>query len=455
VRLWGPLRVAILLGAVVCAQPARAGVVVFSSDRCPESRQASCLPSIWSVSDDGSGLRRLTLGFDSMPEPSSIDEEPSWSPAGDSILYSRNFGDRKSLWIMRSDGSGKRQVGPDATTGGYLQPDWSPDGLRIAFASANSIWVMRSDGSAIRQLTRGEFDSAPTFSPDGRRVVFARASATSTWQLGLMAVGLDGSHPAPVVVGHVPEQDMFGPLIRPSPARIAYSPDGRSLAFTIFKSVYTVRLDTGAFQRHSTEPDSPGDVAWAAAPGQTLIYADAPGGNNPLRRIDLDGAARGPRPFTPPFPQPYDYISGERAPDWLPIPAIAALPDVLPPVPVLLGGKTIRVRSATRRSKRTTVIRGRRAELNPLVADPSGVRRFAVSVARRTRGKCRFLGRLRFGRQRSCAQPVYRRVGSQAAWKRLLRRLPTGTTYQFRLSARDGAGNRRRRPRAVTVQLTK
>ena len=61
-------------------------------------------------------------------------------------------------------------------------PDWSPDGSRIAFQSNRDgdfdIWVMNADGTGVEQLTDDPaiddpaFDSAPAWSPDGSRIAF-------------------------------------------------------------------------------------------------------------------------------------------------------------------------------------------------------------------------------------------------------------------------------------------
>ena len=73
-------------------------------------------------------------------------------------------------------------------------PDWSPDGGRIAFSSYRDgnreIYVMNSDGSGVTRLTdrflwstkwrRGTLDYAdePDWSPDGRRIAFRSHSAS-------------------------------------------------------------------------------------------------------------------------------------------------------------------------------------------------------------------------------------------------------------------------------------
>jgi dipeptidyl aminopeptidase/acylaminoacyl peptidase len=66
----------------------------------------------------------------------------------------------------------------DNATYGDSQPDFSPDGRQIVYSSyrngSQDIFVMKADGSGKKNLTRNAaWDADPAFSPDGRYIVFA------------------------------------------------------------------------------------------------------------------------------------------------------------------------------------------------------------------------------------------------------------------------------------------
>jgi dipeptidyl aminopeptidase/acylaminoacyl peptidase len=92
------------------------------------------------------------------------------------------FDRRQHLFVVPADGSGE----PSQVTFGDFedeQPDWSPDGTKIAFASARhedwditpsrDIQVMPSEGGDPVCITAGDgYCSAPSWSPDGSRIAF-------------------------------------------------------------------------------------------------------------------------------------------------------------------------------------------------------------------------------------------------------------------------------------------
>jgi TolB protein len=78
------------------------------------------------------------------------------------------------------------------------QPDWSPDGRRIAFASARTgsfdVYAMNADGSEVRRVVGGPDDERePAWSPDGTMIAFDRvvASADAT----VLVVSVAGGKP--------------------------------------------------------------------------------------------------------------------------------------------------------------------------------------------------------------------------------------------------------------------
>ena len=108
------------------------------------------------------------------------------------IAYVSESTGRPQIFIINSDGTGKRQVTdlPD----GACQPDWSPDGLRLGFFSpfkeninyypTSSLFIITLDGTGLLplpKLTGGDFD--PDWSPDGDKIAFASTRNTGRPQI--------------------------------------------------------------------------------------------------------------------------------------------------------------------------------------------------------------------------------------------------------------------------------
>ena len=120
---------------------------------------------IYVMGEDGSDPRQLT-------EHPERDNLPAWSPDGSQIAFvSQRDGD-VAVWVMDADGRNKRKLvkGRD--------PAWSPDGSQIVFVSgqfgdSDEIYLIRPDGTDRRQLTENKkFDWFPAWSPSGDRLVF-------------------------------------------------------------------------------------------------------------------------------------------------------------------------------------------------------------------------------------------------------------------------------------------
>jgi Tol biopolymer transport system component len=107
---------------------------------------------------------------------------PAWSPDGMRLAFASNRGGSYDIYVANADGSAVRRL---SRLGNSFNPAWSPDGRTIVFLSSGrtpenpELYSIRPDGSALRRLTRtaggvdklGD-DGMPSWSPDGRRIAF-------------------------------------------------------------------------------------------------------------------------------------------------------------------------------------------------------------------------------------------------------------------------------------------
>jgi Tol biopolymer transport system component len=109
---------------------------------------------IFSMAADGSALRQLTH--------TGQDYNPSWSPDGTKIAFTRQDGPMESdIFTMAGDGTDVTRLTDDGNGRTNLDPIWSPDGTMIAFIAGRTggpgpVVVMDADGTNPTKLVSAD-----------------------------------------------------------------------------------------------------------------------------------------------------------------------------------------------------------------------------------------------------------------------------------------------------------
>ena len=120
-------------------------------------------PQIYVMSADGTD-QQLFAPFDYGATGSSY--APEWSPDGLHVAFHRDVAGAYQVFVMDVASRTVRQL---TSEGSNEDPTWAPDGRHLAFASTRTgvrqIWVMDLDTGRVRQLTRQEGARLPSWSP--------------------------------------------------------------------------------------------------------------------------------------------------------------------------------------------------------------------------------------------------------------------------------------------------
>ncbi|MFI4944864.1 MAG: protein kinase, partial [Burkholderiales bacterium] len=240
------------------------GSISFSSD----GRQLMFVSSGRRSSIQRAGLDPASGRVTEPPRPAFLGSRVIYtqdiSPDGQWIAFN-TLGGREDLFVVKSDGTGYRQVTDDAPRD--RGPKWSPDGKRIGFYSDRSgryeTWAIRPDGSGIEQLTKttGSTRVEVVWAPDAKRI--ATSDGAVTWIEDLtQPMETRKAEPLPALAG--------GRSLQPR----SWSPDGRALAggLTFYSTPNSVTLlyDFVAGAYHAL-PEGRGWPVWMSDSRRLLV----------------------------------------------------------------------------------------------------------------------------------------------------------------------------------------
>jgi TolB protein len=131
------------------------------------------------------------------PPPDDVprDEAPTWSPDGRWIAYwhfNPDLADTlypTGLYVVDANGQERRLV-----VAGYANnPDWSPDGERLAFDSGD-LFTIKPDGSELFQITEYNNGFFPSWSPQSDKLVFDTAYQDARGANAIWIISSDGTN---------------------------------------------------------------------------------------------------------------------------------------------------------------------------------------------------------------------------------------------------------------------
>jgi Tol biopolymer transport system component len=214
------------------------------------------------------------------------DVEPAWSPTGEYVAFQRNFikADEPGAQLYRVATSGK-ELGPiTARLKGVVDthPSWSPDGNSIVFSSDRDgnfeLYMVQASGFGLTQLTHtklGIENLEPAWSPNGEMIVFTQHKATLTPSpSALVILRLDTGSlyklTPPAMMGLGDHDAAWSPDSK----WIAFSSDRMTSSVMRSRDLYIINVNGAGMTRVTTVASNEYHPTWSPFGNQLAFISD-------------------------------------------------------------------------------------------------------------------------------------------------------------------------------------
>ena len=237
-------------------------------------------------------VQRLTSDFKASGEPRRLTFDAAlvmglaWAADGKSILYSvgpRSGASTLHAISFQANGKPNRSLTNAVSFGEGATALSVSTGNRVVYARDfwdSNIWRVELPARTPKPtlfLSSTLIEENPDYSPDGKRVAY---SSTQSGYEELWTANSDGSHPVQLTDRRV--------AITTNPR---WSPDGKKILFNSGETqsdIYTIEVENGTFQRLTDTPDGELETRWSRD-GKWIFYSCDKTGRFEIYRMPVKG----------------------------------------------------------------------------------------------------------------------------------------------------------------------
>jgi Tol biopolymer transport system component len=223
--------------------------------------------AIFEMTADGGHERRLTPNDTDAETVRGLffQVEPAWSPDGTKFAFASRRSGTFDIYVMNADGTGTQRI--TSTKESDSHPTWSASGERLAFAREGDIYTVGADGSGEARISDPTAEeSDPAWSPDGAWIAYVRRQpGTPAREVWLMRP--DGSNRHAVTSQGA---RIFTPAWSPDSMRIVFSSNAETGVYTL----YTVGADGKGLRNVVRTVEDNFEPSWSPD-GTRIAYQEA------------------------------------------------------------------------------------------------------------------------------------------------------------------------------------